>query len=150
MVAFLVAFCIMCFKNTTRVTQGVVGSAFLLSGFLVGWCIWVGWDKHIHLQPDEPQATIIFTEDEDEENAAKAGDTDVNVTSVQQNQNGPQDPGGGGSTSGSSRAAERSRLYQQLNAKWKGLWSGRLNLGSRPNRTGAPITPEDSNATTIV
>ncbi len=158
MIAFIVAFCCVCFENTTAVTSGIVGSACIVTGSLVGLCIWVGWDKHIHMQPEEPQATITFNDDENEkydENAEKIGDTNVTVVPAQQCQRGGSPNSGpqgsrGSSISGSSGAAEHRRMYQ-LNTEWGGLWSGgRLNLASRSRRTGAPTTPDESDTTTIV
>ncbi|TFK73478.1 hypothetical protein BDN72DRAFT_814413 [Pluteus cervinus] len=45
MVAFLLAFALLWFTNTSLATRVSVGVAVLAVSFLIAWCIWMAWEK---------------------------------------------------------------------------------------------------------
>ncbi|KAJ3552907.1 hypothetical protein NP233_g12767 [Leucocoprinus birnbaumii] len=76
MIGFLFAFCFLVFQDTTLVTRSVVGVACVITGLAVAWCIWIGWDKTIHLQPEvvEPTMTISVPEYDELDEAHSGSD----------------------------------------------------------------------------
>lgn len=170
MIAFVIAFCLMCFQDSNSLTRGVVGAACVLTAIMVGWSIWIGWDKNIHLQPPEIEPTTVLPEkdvtgvDTGEESGDKEAQTSENVaTAHHPDQNQTDTRSSTGSVAGSQRrigspthdlqihagamassrdqTLEHQRMWDQLNERWKGLWSGQLNLGlhwTKPRTSGEP------------
>jgi hypothetical protein len=159
MIAFLVAFCFICFQDTTPAARGVVGSACILTGVLVSWCILVGWDKRIHLQPKATEPTIVNPDDgdssEDENEKYDTVEQVYNVSgridngatephsqanSLTQDHREAQNPGSGDG-SGQGRISN-------LSDKLKKPWFSLLNLDLRSKLPKSLRSP-DSEVTTV-
>jgi len=68
MISFLIAFCLMCFQDSSSATRGCIGSLCVAVTILVGWCVWTSWEK-----PKEEPPTPRFV---DEEETPVADDSD--------------------------------------------------------------------------
>ncbi|KAF9444236.1 hypothetical protein P691DRAFT_763579 [Macrolepiota fuliginosa MF-IS2] len=167
-IAFVVAFCLNCFQGTTSATRGVVGAACLLVTILVVWCIWVGWDKSIHQQPNAIEETRVRPEknmnavDSGEENRCnekegqgvgapaeqQPGRRSVDAPSPRQRIGSPHDLQINlDDTPSREGVTEYKRVWDRLNERWKGVWSGQFNIGLRwPRPRGVS---EDSGATAV-
>ncbi|KAF9444237.1 hypothetical protein P691DRAFT_786995 [Macrolepiota fuliginosa MF-IS2] len=145
MIAFVVAFCLNCFQDTTSVTRGVVGAACLLVAILVGWCVWVGWDKSIHQQPFAMEETWARPEkdmnvvDYGEEYGGnekegqgegavsehQPGRRSVDTPSPQQRIGSPHDlENNAGDNPSREEFAEYKRAWDRLNEWWRGVCLG--------------------------
>jgi len=56
MISFLMAFCLMCFQDSSSATRGCVGSLCVAVTILVGWCVWTSWEKPKEESPIPPFA----------------------------------------------------------------------------------------------
>ncbi|KAF9440349.1 hypothetical protein P691DRAFT_780107 [Macrolepiota fuliginosa MF-IS2] len=152
MIAFAVAFCLNCFQDTTPATRGVVGAACLLVTILVIWCIWVGWDKSIHQEPDAIEE--MWASPENDMNAVDSGEENrsnekedqgkgtaaesqpsrrsVDTPSPRRRIGSPHDLQiDADDTPSREEGTEYKGVWDRLEQRWRSVWSGQHNIGFR-------------------
>lgn len=125
MIGFLCAFCFICFQGTTPVTRGIIGAASLLTGFTVVWCIWIGWDKTIHLQPQDLGPTMTIAdldygnETESEHNHSVRGSASYHGSNSDRASGHRQET----TNPDLGSIAGYKQIWTQLGNSWKKFWS---------------------------